>query len=110
MSIDDCELARCVCLGWEIAVSEAAVACYFICNRKDNMDNQHRHIAGYRELSPVEIELMNRVKGIADDIGHLVDQLQANASLDQRWIAIGKTELQQGFMALVRGIARPSTF
>lgn len=110
MSIADCECARCVCLTWEVAFSETAVACYYICNRKDDMDNQHRHITGYRELTPEEIELMNRVKGIADDIGHLVDQLQARAGLDQRWVALGKTHLQQGFMALVRGIAQPTTF
>jgi hypothetical protein len=27
-----------------------------------------------------------------------------------RWISIGKTHLQQGFMALTRGIAKPETF
>jgi len=110
VSIDDCELARCVCLGWEIAVSEAAVACYFICNRKDEMDNQHRKISGYRELTEEEIELMNRVKGIGEDVGHLVEQLQKQPGLDQRWIALGKAGLQQGFMALVRGIAQPTAF
>lgn len=27
-----------------------------------NVDNQHRHIKGYRELSQAEIDLMNRIK------------------------------------------------
>lgn len=27
------------------------------------MENQHRHIKGYRELSLAEIDLMNRIKG-----------------------------------------------
>lgn len=74
------------------------------------MDNQHRHIKGYRELSEAEIELMNRIKGIGEDVGAICDQLSDQAGLDQRWIAIGKTQLQQGFMALVRGIAQPTTF
>lgn len=26
------------------------------------MDNQHKHIKGYRDLSPEEIDLMNRIK------------------------------------------------
>ncbi len=30
--------------------------------------------------------------------------------VDQRWVAIGKTDLQKGFMALIRGIARTETF
>jgi hypothetical protein len=30
--------------------------------------------------------------------------------LDQRWISIGATDLQRGFMAVIRGIAQPTTF
>jgi hypothetical protein len=30
--------------------------------------------------------------------------------LDQRWISIGATDLQLGFMAVIRGIAQPTTF
>ena len=30
--------------------------------------------------------------------------------LDQRWISIGATDLQRGFMAIIRGIAQPTTF
>jgi hypothetical protein len=29
---------------------------------------------------------------------------------DQRWLAIGATQLQQGFMALTRAIAKPEFF
>lgn len=110
MSIADCELARCVCLGWEITLTQTSVRCDYICQRKDSMDNQHRKISGYRELTEADIELMNRVKGIGDDVGHLVEQLEKQPGLDPRWIAIGKTQLQQGFMALVRGIAQPTKF
>lgn len=31
-------------------------------------------------------------------------------SIDQRWVSIGATDLQRGFMAVIRGIAQPSTF
>lgn len=65
---------------------------------------------GYRVLSPDEIELANEVKRVASFVGLLVDRLQARQQLDQRWVSIGKTELQQGFMALVRSITRPTTF
>lgn len=80
------------------------------------MDNQHKLIVGYRDLSEDEIGLMNRVKELAGLTGTLVENLKTyqagepGQELDQRWIAIGATELQQGFMALVRGIARPTTF
>lgn len=83
------------------------------------MENQHRQIAGYRELSPIEIELMNEVKARAAEVGALVEKLKThhyavggvtNIRPDQRWVSIGATHLQEGFMALTRSIAKPTTF
>ena len=74
------------------------------------MDNQHKHIKGYRDLSEGEIELMNVIKGFANEIGKVVELLQVTEGLDQRWISIGKTDLQKGFMALTRGVAQPESF
>jgi hypothetical protein len=74
------------------------------------MDNQHRQIKGYRELSQDEINLMNEIKQAGKDLGDLVATLKQMPELDQRWISIGATELQQGLMALTRGVARPEFF
>lgn len=74
------------------------------------MDNQHRKITGYRELEQPEIDLMNLIKEEGKAIGVLVDRLRKNPDLDQRWVSIGATELQQGFMALVRSVAQPEFF
>ena len=74
------------------------------------MDNQHKQIKGYRDLSQEEIDLMNKVKAKGEELGELVEKLMATDGLDKHWIAIGKTHLQQGCMALVRGIAQPETF
>jgi hypothetical protein len=74
------------------------------------MENQHKHIKGYRELSEEEIELMNRVKAMAAEVGALVDKLTATDGLDKRCVAIARTELQTGFMWAVRSIAQPTTF
>ncbi len=73
------------------------------------MDNQHKHITGYRDLSAEEIALMNEVKAKAQEVGALVEKLKASPGLDQRWVSIGCTELQQGFMALTRAV-QPTTF
>ncbi len=67
-------------------------------------------IKGYRELSKSEIEMMNLVKTTGAELGNLVTQLAQNAELDQRWIEIGKTHIQQGLMALTRGITQPDFF
>lgn len=53
---------------------------------------------------------MNAVKGMGALLGELVDKLRANKDLDQRWVSIGATELQQGLMALTRAIAKPTFF
>jgi len=74
------------------------------------MDNQHRQIKGYRELSQTEIDLMNQIKAQGVVLGELVAQLRANSEVDQRWVSIGATDLQTGLMALTRGVAKPSFF
>lgn len=74
------------------------------------VDNQHQKIKGYRDLSESEITLMNDAKEKAAAVGSLIETLTAMPSIDQRWLAIAKTDLQKGFMSLVRSIAQPTTF
>ena len=74
------------------------------------MDNQHKMIKGYRDLSQEEIDLMNKAKQLAEQVGLLVEEIINNESTDKRWANIGKTDLQKGFMALVRAVAQPESF
>jgi hypothetical protein len=74
------------------------------------MDNQHRQIKGYRELSQDEIDLMNRIKEKAAEVGALYEELLNLNTIDRRWASIGQTHLQQGFMALTRAVAKPEFF
>lgn len=74
------------------------------------MDNQHKHIKGYRDLSQAEIDLMNEGKALAETVGAFIDKLNAHGETDKRWVAVGKTHLQQGFMAAIRSVAKPTTF
>lgn len=74
------------------------------------MDNQHRLITGYRELSQDEINLMNEIKQAGKDLGDLIATLKQLPGIDQRWVSIGATDLQKGLMALTRAVARPESF
>lgn len=85
------------------------------------MDNQHCQIKGYRELSQAEIDLMNEIKTKGNEVGELIERLsklhleemKTNKEHDperMRWLAIGKTDLQKGLMALTRSVANPSFF
>ncbi|MCA7943252.1 Acb2/Tad1 domain-containing protein [Burkholderia vietnamiensis] len=47
------------------------------------MDNQHKHIKGYRDLSPAEIDLMNRIKAKGAELIAL--QLELRNLLDTQW-------------------------
>jgi len=94
------------------------------------MENQHRKIKGYRELSQAEIDLMNRIKAKGVELLELQAELVASLNDYQtyltvsvgddgevqrfeaaepfRWAAIGKTDIQTGIMALVRAVAQPA--
>jgi hypothetical protein len=81
-------------------------------------------ITGYRQLSEAEAALMNEGKALAEQCGAWIAKLREHSdvnrptahapsrppALDQRWVSIGATDLQRGFMAVIRGIAQPTTF
>jgi hypothetical protein len=82
---------------------------------------QQPAITGYRPLGEGEAALMNEVKEVGQRVGELVAKLRTATvtrvgvaaevvACDQRWVSIGATDLQQGFMALTRAIAQPTTF
>lgn len=42
------------------------------------MENQHRRISGYRELTQAEIDLMNEIKALGPQIESLTDRIRAH--------------------------------
>ena len=79
-------------------------------NERTAMKDQHEKIKGYRDLSQEEIDLMNEGKALAEQCGAYLEKLMANEGTDKRAVALGKTNLQQGFMWAIRGVAQPTTF
>lgn len=71
------------------------------------MDNQHKQIKGYRDLSQEEIDAMNACKAIEAQVAALTKHVKALPETDQRCAALAVTNFQQGFMWLVRSIAKP---
>ena len=77
------------------------------------MDNQHKKISGYRDLSQEEIDLMNEIKAKGRDMGELIErigQLAGDKAPDRRWLAIGQTDIQKGLMSVTRAVAKPDFF
>jgi hypothetical protein len=73
-------------------------------------NNNGKDIKGYRNLTDEEISVMNGCKELAIEVGNLCDKLSAMEETDKRWLNIGKTDLQKGFMSIIRSIAKPETF
>lgn len=77
---------------------------------------QQPDIKGYRELNEAEGEMINRIKEMAVAVGELVEDISgppapdSGYEVDLRWANIAKTDLQKGFMSLIRSVARPETF
>lgn len=74
------------------------------------MENQHQQIKGYRDLTQAEIDAMNTIKATAEGVGRLCETVKQIPGVDQRWAAIAVTDLQKGFMALTRAVAKPTSF
>jgi hypothetical protein len=74
------------------------------------VDNQHRMIKGYVDFTQEEIDLINRIKALAEDVGTFVLRVSQSGLADERWVDIATVDLQKGFMALVRSVAQPETF
>lgn len=79
-------------------------------NKGATMENQHRKITGYRELSEEEIALMNGIKLVGAQLADMIESLQKTDGLDQRAVSIAKTDLQTGIMWAVRAVAQPQSF
>jgi hypothetical protein len=73
------------------------------------MDNQHKQISGYRDLSQTEIDLINAVKLREETTGALWREVMAMPDVDKRWASIARTHFEEGFSALVRSIAKPES-
>ena len=100
------------------------------------MENQHRKITGYRELSQDEIELMNEIKAKGaelealcakvkrhissqykqanqddpDAIAHNPERDRLNQADPRMWEGWARGNFQSGLMYLTRAVAQPTTF
>jgi hypothetical protein len=98
-----------------------------------DLDNQHKLIKGYRDLSQVEIDLINKIKVkglelqvLCDEVGtylcdqyeghgmsgdeYLVQRAHLSASNPLSWQTQARSDFQVALMKLTRAVAQPTTF
>jgi hypothetical protein len=71
------------------------------------MENQHRKIQSYRELTQEDIDTMNRIKAMERDCLCLLEQIGELPEVDQRRLNIAKTNIEQAAMWATKAVARP---
>lgn len=64
-------------------------------------------VAGYRPQNDVALALVNANKRSEEALLRTLDELAARSDIDKRWLAIGRTAIEQGFMAVNRAIFQP---
>lgn len=74
------------------------------------MSDQHEGlpVPGYRPQPTANVEAVTANKHLEETILRALDALAEESAIDQRWLAIGRTHIEQGFMAVNRAIFRPA--
>lgn len=64
-------------------------------------------VAGYRAQNDGAVALVNINKVMEGTILLHLDAMKASQKVNQRWLAIGRTHIEQGFMAINRAVFQP---
>lgn len=64
-------------------------------------------VEGYRDQTAQAVALVNENKKLEEVVLQALDALAKLDSIDKRWLAIGRTSLEQAFMAVNRAIFQP---
>lgn len=65
-------------------------------------------VAGYKKQSQETIDLVNLNKATEEQTLRQLDHLATLDFVDKHWLAIGRTNLEQAFMAINRSIFKPN--
>jgi hypothetical protein len=72
-------------------------------------DTPHKGLPvhGYRPQSDDALALVQANKEAEERVLRILDELEEWQEIDRRWLAIGRTNIEQGFMAMNRAVFKP---
>lgn len=77
-----------------------------------SMSEQQIHkplpVSGYKAQPTENVNLVNTNKHLEENILRLLDAYAQEEGVDKRWLALGRTHIEQGFMAINRSIFQPA--
>ena len=65
-------------------------------------------VSGYKPQTSAKIDTVNLNKELEERVLLQLDALAGNADVDPRWLSIGRTAIENGFMAVNRSVFKPS--
>ena len=65
-------------------------------------------VAGYVPQAQGNIDIVNENKAAEEVILRMLDALDSSGKADGRWLAVARTHLETGFMAMNRAVFKPS--
>ncbi len=71
------------------------------------VDNQHKKISGYRDLTQPDIDLVNEVKGLETTVAELLARIERLGGTP-RELAIARHHSEDLFYRAVKAIAKPA--
>ena len=69
--------------------------------------NEGLPVAGYQPQTQSNVDQVNTNKRLEEEIMRILDILAMQPYIDKRWLAIGRTHIEEGFMSVNRSIFRP---
>jgi hypothetical protein len=64
-------------------------------------------VEGYKTQSELNVHRVNIMKQLEERVLRAMDALADDPNIDKRWLAIGRTDIEKGFMAANRSIFQP---
>lgn len=71
-------------------------------------ENTGLPVRGYQPQSDKNIATVNENKQLEEQVLKQLDALAGDPEVDKRWLAIGRTAIEQGFMAVNRSVFKPA--
>ena len=71
------------------------------------MEHNPLPVHGYTSQPQVKVDLDNENKRMEELCLRMLDAYKQDPSIDQRWLAIGRTQMEQAWMAVNRSVFQP---
>lgn len=73
------------------------------------MTDEHKPlpVVGYTMQPSRTIDAVNKNKCDEERVLRWLDELKSDEAVDQRWLAIGRTQLEKAYMAINRALFKP---